>query len=119
MFFLERIMKTLKDFVRQNARVEGSMAEGWLIREGIVFISQYLHHIDPLQQHTFSVLNASEERLDDNVPSGKGCTTLMSTDLHARINTLCILNNDAMKGWVEKFAKTKLERDNDRSQFRR
>ena len=49
MFFLERIMKTLKDFVRQNARVEGSMTEEWLIQEGIVFISQYLHHIDPLQ----------------------------------------------------------------------
>ena len=95
------------------------MAEGWLIQEGIVFISQYLHHIDPLQQHTFSVLKASKERLDDNIPSGKGRTTLTSTDLHARINTFCMLNSDAMKGWVEKFAKTKLERDNHRSQFRR
>ena len=28
MFFLERFMKTLKDFVRQSARPEGSMAEG-------------------------------------------------------------------------------------------
>jgi hypothetical protein len=31
MFFLERFMKTLKHFVRQNARPEGSMCEGWLI----------------------------------------------------------------------------------------
>ena len=28
MFFLEHFMKTLKDFVRQSARPEGSMAEG-------------------------------------------------------------------------------------------
>jgi hypothetical protein len=39
MFFLECFMKTLKDFVRQNARPEGSMCEGWLIQEGLVFIS--------------------------------------------------------------------------------
>ena len=31
MFFLERFMKTLKSFVHQRARPEGSMAEGWLV----------------------------------------------------------------------------------------
>ena len=30
MFFLERFMKTLKGFVRQRARPEGSMSEGWV-----------------------------------------------------------------------------------------
>jgi hypothetical protein len=119
MFFLERIMKMLKDFVRQNARVEGSMAEGWLIQEGIVFISQYLHQIDSLQQHTLSILKSSEERLNDNVQSDKGRTTLMSNDLHARINIFCLLNSDSMKGWVEKYEKIKLKKNNDRSQFRR
>ena len=31
MFFLERFMKTLKGFVRQRARLEGSMPMGWLV----------------------------------------------------------------------------------------
>jgi hypothetical protein len=31
MIFLERFMKTLKDIVRQNARLEGNMYKGWLI----------------------------------------------------------------------------------------
>ncbi|RYA84585.1 hypothetical protein DD594_25995 [Enterobacter cloacae complex sp. 4DZ1-17B1] len=31
MFFLERFMKTLKGFVHQKARPEGSMAEGCLV----------------------------------------------------------------------------------------
>ena len=55
MFFLERFMKTLKDFVRQNARPEGSMSEGWLIQEGLVFISQYLDRVDPELVHSFSI----------------------------------------------------------------
>ena len=31
-------MKTLKGFVCQRARPEGSMAEGWLVQESLVFI---------------------------------------------------------------------------------
>ena len=39
MFFLERFMKTLKGFVRQRARPKGSMAEGWLVQESLVYIA--------------------------------------------------------------------------------
>ena len=42
MFFLERFMKTLKGFVRQRARPEGSMAKGWMVQESCVLISEYL-----------------------------------------------------------------------------
>jgi hypothetical protein len=55
MFFLERFMKTLKDFVRQNAWPEGSMSEGWLIQKGILFISPYLHQADSSLSHSFSI----------------------------------------------------------------
>ena len=46
MFFLERFMKTLKGFVRQRARPEGSMAEGWLVSEALVYISEWLSTVD-------------------------------------------------------------------------
>ena len=47
MFFLERFMKTLKDLVRQSARLEGSMAEGcWFIQESLVYISEFLGQVD-------------------------------------------------------------------------
>ena len=46
MFFLERFMKTLKDFVRQSARPEGSMAKGWLIQESLVYILVFLGQVD-------------------------------------------------------------------------
>jgi hypothetical protein len=35
MFFVERFLKTLKGFVRQQAKPEGSMAEGYLVQEAM------------------------------------------------------------------------------------
>ena len=46
MFFLECFMKTLKAFVCQKARLEGSMAEGWLVQESILYISEFLGRRD-------------------------------------------------------------------------
>ena len=31
MFFIERYLKTLKDFVRQKTKLDGSMSEGYLL----------------------------------------------------------------------------------------
>ena len=42
MFFLEHFMKTLKDFVMQSARPKGSMVEGWLIQDPLVYFSEFL-----------------------------------------------------------------------------
>jgi hypothetical protein len=35
MFPIERYLKTLKGFVRQNSRLEGSMGEGYLVQEAM------------------------------------------------------------------------------------
>ncbi|RYA47851.1 DUF4218 domain-containing protein [Enterobacter cloacae complex sp. CH23B] len=40
MFFLERFMKTLKGYVHQKARLKGSMEEGWLVLESLVYIGE-------------------------------------------------------------------------------
>ena len=42
MFWVERFMCVLKKFVRQRARPEGSMAEGWLYKECMYYLSEYL-----------------------------------------------------------------------------
>jgi hypothetical protein len=39
---VERQLKSLKAFVRQRARLEGSMVEGYMVYQCIVYISQYL-----------------------------------------------------------------------------
>lgn len=39
-------MRTLKDYVRNKAHPEGSIAEGYLIDECLTFCSRYLHGVD-------------------------------------------------------------------------
>ena len=48
MFFLECFMKTLKGFVRQRARPEASMVEGWLVQESMAHIVEFLGRKGPL-----------------------------------------------------------------------
>jgi hypothetical protein len=42
MWMVERHLKSLKALVRQRARPEGSMVEGYMVYESMVYISQYL-----------------------------------------------------------------------------
>jgi hypothetical protein len=42
MWMVERHLKSLKALVRQRARPEGSMVEGYMLYQSMVYISQYL-----------------------------------------------------------------------------
>jgi hypothetical protein len=42
MWMVERHLKSLKALVRQRARPEGSMVEGYAVYQSMVYISQYL-----------------------------------------------------------------------------
>jgi hypothetical protein len=46
MFFVERYMKTLKDFVRQKTKPEGSMSEGYLLQEAIGMLHDKIAQFD-------------------------------------------------------------------------
>ena len=45
MFFLERYMKKLKGFVRQREKLEGSMAEGYILYESFYYASEHIKQI--------------------------------------------------------------------------
>jgi hypothetical protein len=42
MWMVERHLKSLKALVRQRARLEDSMVEGYMVYQSMVYISQYL-----------------------------------------------------------------------------
>jgi len=44
-FFLERFMKVLKGYVPQKARLEGGMAEGWLVKKSTFYVTEFLFQI--------------------------------------------------------------------------
>jgi hypothetical protein len=118
-------MKTLKDFVRQNARPEGGMSEGWLIQERIVFILQYLHQADSSLNHPFSIrhsLSAMDVRKEDGptiVPQGKGHSVNLGRELRAKLNSFCILNTQVMRPWVDRYNAVRVSIETERAQIRR
>jgi hypothetical protein len=50
MYPIERYMKTLKRYVRNMARPEASMAEGYVKEECIGFVTEYLQRFDVVQR---------------------------------------------------------------------
>jgi hypothetical protein len=46
MYFLERYMKDLKGWVRQKAKPKGSMAQGYIIQEVVVHVTEYITRLD-------------------------------------------------------------------------
>ena len=105
MFFLERFMKTLKGFVRQKARPEGSMAEGWLVQESCVFISGYLTHKN--MPHLWSTKD--DDRVVGEVPQGNGVTKLFDEAMRTRANNYCMRNSEEMQKWYERYEEKREE----------
>ena len=58
-----RIMHTLKEFVRNRARPEGSIAEAYIADECLTFCSRYLHRVET----RFNRLERNEDRRDSHV----------------------------------------------------
>ena len=117
MFFLEQFLKTLKDFVRQKAQPEASMAESWLVQEAFVYVSQYLFTIGS----SFPRLWTKEDdpKKHSHVPSGKGALLVMDRDFQAILNDHCIHNAPSMEKWVDMFVEARTTREREREAWKR
>jgi hypothetical protein len=51
MWMVERHLKSLKDLVRQREHPEGSMVEGYMVYESMVYISSYLPKLAVKSMH--------------------------------------------------------------------
>ena len=56
MFWAERFMGVLKGYVRQKARPEGSMVEGWMLEECMYYVCEYLERTD-LKLHAYGQMS--------------------------------------------------------------
>jgi hypothetical protein len=81
MYPMERYMKTLKGYVRNMARPEASMAEGYLKDECLGFVTEYLQRFDLVHRR---VWDAEEEYGDaEEVLEGVGKPYLMTAKLRS------------------------------------
>ncbi|MCO5594101.1 hypothetical protein L7F22_048122 [Adiantum nelumboides] len=103
MFFLERFMKTLKGFVRQRARPEGSMAEGWLVQESCVFVSEYLSRSQNNALELWSTKD--DDRVVIDVPQGNGVVKRFSEEVQTKYRKYNALWSHGSHFRVEKIDK--------------
>ena len=105
MFYLERFMKTLKGFVRQKARPEGSMAEGWLVHETCVYVTEFMRRMRGFNDHDTPLLWSINEdkRLIGNVPQGKGTRKKMNETMRKNILNFCYSNSKVLEPWRRKY----------------
>ena len=69
MLWNDRYLRTLKSYVRNKSRLEGSIVEGYIAEECITFCSRYLHDVETKHDH--------EERnyvIENNITNGGGLT---------------------------------------------
>ncbi|XP_060202854.1 uncharacterized protein LOC132631278 [Lycium barbarum] len=59
MYYIERYLRTLKNYVRNKSRPEGSIAEGYLVEECMTFCSKYLTDIETKENRPDRNFNSS------------------------------------------------------------
>jgi hypothetical protein len=95
MYPVERYMKTLKGYVRNMARTEASMAEGYLKDEYLGFVTEYLQRFDVVHRR---VWDAEEEYGDaGEVLEGAGKSYLMKTELRNVVHQYVLRNISVMQ----------------------
>jgi hypothetical protein len=95
MYHVERYMKTLKGYVRNMARPEASMAEGYLKDECLGFVIEYLQRFDVVHRR---VWDAEEEYGDaEEVLEGTGKPYLMTPELRDIAHEYVLRNISVMQ----------------------
>lgn len=65
--------------------------------------------------------NIEDDRLVSHVPhcQGKGRQCIMDRGMLRFINTFCIQNAQVMEKWVQRYAETRVRREQERQAYRR
>ena len=96
-------MKTFKGFVKQRAQLEVSMAEGWMVQESCVFVSEYLSHSQNNVLELWSTKD--DDRVLGDVLQGNGIVKQFSEKVRSKVNNYCMMNSDRMQRWYEMYEK--------------
>ena len=97
MYFIERYMKELTDFVRQKKYPEGSMVARYHLKETIYFCSEYLSALDPKGSIVWKIPQTTKEA--DQVLAHSHTIIKMDKDLYNEVQTYILKNTEEMRVW--------------------
>lgn len=99
MYPFERYMKVLKGYVRNLAKPEGSMAEGYSIVEALGFTTEYMTKFTATTQRVWDA--NEEERVEGQVLEGTGKIRNLTEDLRDIAHDYVIHNSIITALWLQ------------------
>jgi hypothetical protein len=92
MYPYERYFKTVKGFVRNLAKPEGSIAQGYQVEQTLGFITEYMSEYNVTTRRVWD--DKEEPSMVDEILEGKGKTKFLSEDLRSAMHEF-VLDNSA------------------------
>ena len=93
------------------------MAEGWLVQESLVYISEFLGRRDNTMPLIWG--NKEDERAVSKLPQGNGIERIMDNILEEKINRFCMSNHPSMEKWIKAYAVAQASISHQREEFKR
>ena len=97
MYPIERYMKVLKKFVRNKAKPEGSMCEGYIMQEAIGFCTEYMKDFTNVSRRVWD--DDEDERHAGEVLEGNGRRFKLSNEERTAIHAYVLQNTSSLDKW--------------------
>ena len=109
LFFSFRALGTLKKYVKNNARPEGSIAEGYIVNEALTYCSMYLSRIEtrfncPDRNSNFDEMRGTSTLSIFNQPTrpyGKKASFLLDENEYCAVHWYILNNCSEIQSYIE------------------
>jgi hypothetical protein len=91
-------MKVLKGYVRSMAQLEGSMVKGYILKETLGFVIEYLHEFEHV---TIKVWDAEEEGVCGEVLEGVPTKVVFNPILCDLAHDYVLINTKVIGPWIQ------------------
>ncbi len=98
MYPIERALKTFKAYVRNKARPEASMAEGYIYDETIGFVTEYMQEFKHVRRRIWDAYE--EEGVCGEVLEGAGIKFILPKECHDLAHQYVLTNTSCLAPWV-------------------
>jgi hypothetical protein len=115
MYFVKRYMAELKGWIRQRARLEGSMAQGYLVAETMHFVSEYSDRFHSKGPKLFDV--SQSDKFNGIVLPKARVTKVMTVVFQEQAWRFLFLNAACLDSWRQRHASA-VEADSNTAAFK-
>jgi hypothetical protein len=105
MYFVERHLKVLKGWVKQMARPESSITEGYVTNEALKFATEYCPGLD--SKWSSAWMQDDDKTLSSESLPNAYTEKVLSDVVYEQAHKFVLFNHPAMEKWTEKYSVAK------------